>query len=171
MALKDDLQTAFEENLSNGGEISDIAQVITDIYEGAVGDGKDSNGNTWTGINYPSLKSAIIAQLNISFNTSTFLQFTLIEASLIAAWAPAIMSSLKPHPSQSVVTTGLVTISTPVGVPPLVSESDGYDNIVDAFYDVFTKHAKTLTFTYIGIARAGSPPPPLVVPVSSFTIK
>jgi len=172
MGLKSDLQSSFEDNLDKGGEIADVAKLIVDNYKDAVEAGTDSLGNKWQGVNYKLIESAIIAQLNLSFATKSYLQFTLIEASLIAAWASATLKlPAIPAPGMSVVNTGSVTISSVVGTTPLVADSSSYDPIVTKFFSMFSKHSKTLTFLYVGIAIAGIPPPPISVPVSSFTIK
>tara|TARA_R110000737_G_scaffold331169_2_gene347279 strand:+ start:1405 stop:1914 length:510 start_codon:yes stop_codon:yes gene_type:complete len=169
MGLKDDLRIAFEENLSSAGEISDVAKLITDTYKSNVEISKDSLGNTWKGINYPAIQKAIEAQLQLSFNTKSFLQFTLIEAGLVAGWTSATIKLVAiPAPGLALVNSGIVVASTPVGTTPLVIESSEYDNIVNKFYNMFTGHAKTLSFNYIGVTLAGNP---LTVPVPILVIK
>tara|TARA_R110000796_G_scaffold192641_6_gene309332 strand:+ start:7436 stop:7954 length:519 start_codon:yes stop_codon:yes gene_type:complete len=172
MGLKDDLRIAFEENLSSAGEISDVAQLITDTYKTSVESSKDLLGNTWSGVNYPVIKKAIEAQLQLSLNTKSFLQFTLIELGLVAGWSSAKLDLVAiPAPGMSIVNSGSVIISTPVGTLPLIIETSEYDNIVNNFYNMFTLHAKTLTFNYIGLALVGIPPPPIAIPVTSLLIK
>ena len=98
--------------------------------------------------------------------------FTPIEASLVACWAPALLKLPATHPGMSLVNLGNVIGSVPVPTPPYppASDSSTMEPIVLAFYNMFTLHAKTLNFLYTGIAIAGVPPPPLVLPVPLFTI-
>jgi len=175
VGLKSDLEQSFKDNLNNSGSIVDVAGLIVDNYKDAVSNGKDSNMNRWSGINYTLIKSAIVAQIKLSESIpGSYMQFTLIEASLIAAWATG---SLKlpaiPTIGMSLVDSGVVTISTPPIPPtlPLFEESADYDNITSALFNVFSGHAKTISFLYNGLAVAGAPPPKISVPVIGFTIK
>ena len=171
MGLKSDIQQSFEDNLADAGEISDVAALIVDNYKTSVEGGFDTNNNKWQGIQFKVIESAIVAQFTLSFNTKSYLQFTLIESALVAAWATATLKlPAIPAPGMSVVNSGIVVVSTPTGTTPLVEASDGYDNIVNKFYDVFTNHSKTLVFNYIGLSTS-SPPVSIVVPSSSFMIK
>ena len=172
MGLKADLEESFIENLEASGEIVDVSALIVANYEDAVKAGTDGNNGKWQGINFPLIEAAIIAQLNLSFATKSYLQFTLIETSLIAAWATATLKlPAIPAPGMSVVNSGVVTISTPVGTLPLTADSADYDAITSKLFSMFSNHAKTLTFMYIGLAVAGTPPPPISVPVLTFSIK
>jgi len=170
MALKEDLTAAFQENLDNNGSVADVAKLVVDAYATAVDAGSDSITNKWSGVLYPVIESAIIAQLQLSFNTKTFLQFTLIEVSLIAAWAPALLQLPAIPPSgMSLVTLGNVAASTPVGTTPLVAPTSSIETVVDKFFNMFVNHAKTISFLYTGVPVV-VPPPAISVPVSSFTI-
>ena len=172
MALRQDLKQSFQDNLDNGGEISDIAKLIVEVYEEAVESGFDSLGNGWKNINYTILQEGIEAQMNLALETASFLQFTLMETALVGAWASATLKiPAIPAPGMSVVNSGIVTSSLPVGTTPLVVATSSLDPITNKFYSMFTRHARTLNFNYIGLATAGTPPPAVTVPVSSFTVK
>jgi len=172
MALKEDIKKAFENNLSKGGSIKDISKSITDAYKKSVELGTDFIGNNWEGITYPAIQQSIESQFNLSYSTRSYLQFNLIEQELIKSWSNASIKLFAiPAPGMSLVTSGVVVYSTPPGTTPLIEASKGYDNIVNKFYDMFTKHSKSLSFMYIGLAITGTPPPPISIPVTTFTIK
>lgn len=171
MALKQDLKSAFEDNLDNGGEIADIAKLITDVYKDAVNAGTDSIGNRISGVNYQVIEKAIVAQFNLSFRTKSYLQFSLIETALVTAWTSARLKlPATPAPGMSVVASNQVVSSTPPGTTPLTSDTNSYDPIVNKFFSMFSKHAKSVTNNYIGTSTS-TPPAPITVPVSGFTIK
>ena len=172
MGLKSDLEQSFKINLEDSGEIADIANLIVGAYESSVNESKDLLGNSWSNVKYSLIEQAIIGAFNLSLKTSTFLIFTPIELSLIAAWSSASLSiPAIPPPGMSLVTSGSVTSSFPVGTLPLIKETDSIDTIVNKFFNMFSRHAKTLIFNYSGLATAGTPPPTIKIPITSFIIK
>ena len=171
MGLKSDLKSAFEDNLDQGGEITDIAKLITSVYKDAVNAGQDTIGNKISGVKFPLIEKAIIAQFNLSFNTKSYLQFSLIETALIGAWAGATVKlPAIPPPGISVVNSGIVSTSLPPGTTPLTSDTDSYDPIVNKFFNMFSRHAKSVLITYVGVPPV-VPPPTIIVPITGFTIK
>lgn len=171
MALKQDLRKSFEDNLKNGGEISDISKLITDSYKKAVTSGMDLLANKWTGINYNIIQKGIEAQFTLSFNTQSNLKFNLIESALVSAWSSALLNiPAIPAPGMSLVISGSVVSSILPGTLPLANYTDNYNNIVNSFFNMFTKHASSLSFLYVG-SSISVPTIPIVIPITSFTIK
>lgn len=170
MGLKSDLQDIFENGVANETTIEDTAAEITAVYEDAVKAGSDSLNNAWQLQLFPAVEQAIIAQFTLAQETKQYLQFTLIELALVASWAPALLKLPATHPAMSQVIIGNVIVSVPPGTPPLTAASDNYDPIVNAFYNMFTLHAKSLNFLYTGLALPTPATPPLALPVPLFTI-
>ena len=180
MPLKQDIEKIFknavnEDNPDSSLTESDIAKEIVKVYKKAVNKGIDQYGNKWKVSSYTALENAIVAQFKLAFTSQSPLQFSLIETALIATWVPALLKlPATPAPGMSIVNSGLVLISTPVGTPPLGKAKEKsaatYDPIVNAFTNMFKNHAKTISFQYIGLAVAGTPPPPIVVPGAGITL-
>lgn len=171
MTLKSDLRNIFINGAKNKNTIEKTAELITNVYEDAVINGRDSIGNNWENINYDILQDAIIAQYKLAFDTNSYLRFSLIETGLISAWTTAtLIIPAIPQQSMSIVNTGKVVSSSLVNTTPLIQTTLGYDNIVNKYYDTFVNHAETLKFLYIGISNAATPAP-ITVSVSSYEIK
>jgi hypothetical protein len=177
MALKSDLEELFSLDYweDREGEADDIIKEIADeavsYYEASVKKGIDQYGNKWNVPSFDLLKTNIETQFKLAMSTLTPMQFTLIETALITTWASATLKlPATPAPGMSVVNSGVVLVSTPVGTPPLPPKSNDPKILAKRFYDMFTKHGKTISYQYIGIAVAGTPPPPIVVPGAGVTL-
>tara|TARA_Y100001937_G_C7130096_1_gene336863 strand:+ start:1308 stop:1826 length:519 start_codon:yes stop_codon:yes gene_type:complete len=171
MGLKTDLESAFNNTLENGGTSDELATAITAAYENACNSGSDIIGNSYKGQSFSLVETSIKAAFAICINAKTIpLNLIPVSASLVACWATASLKLPATHPGFSVVQSGNVTVSIPPPTPPLIGESDNIDPIVNAFFNMFTLHAKSIQFLYSGLALAGSPPPPITIPATIFNI-
>lgn len=168
MPLKQDIEASFQKNLDSGGSIEVISDLLVKDYENAVNAGSNSLGNKSSGVKFDIVKTAIIAQFNLSFTTKSFLQFSLIESALVQAWlgSTKILPAVPP-PGIIAVSSVTAISSTPPGTLPLFKQSSDFDPIVTAFTEMFTKHALSVTYNYIGPNPSGSP---TTVPVPGYTI-
>lgn len=171
MGLKADLKSAFEDTLESGGKIKDLAKAITDSYEDACKAGTDSLNNSYQFQLFPLVAIAIEGAFTLCLNAKTVpLNLMPVSVALVACWTPALLKLPATHPAMSQVIIGNVVVSIPVPVLPIVGESDNTDAIVNAFFNMFTMHAKTLNFLYTGLSLPTPTPVPLALPVPLFTI-
>lgn len=178
MGLKEDLEIAFQDTIDNRLESNDLATAITAAYKDACKSGSDSIGNSYGGQLFPLVETAIKTAFDLCFalgkaGTPASLDLNLVSASLVACWTPALLKLPATHPGFSSVISGNVTVSIPVPVPPIPDpdpENPTTEEIVNAFFNMFTLHAKSIQFLYSGLALAGSPPPPITIPATIFNI-
>jgi hypothetical protein len=169
MDLKKELTKVFDDTLSTNGDIQEVARLLVQLYKKFVESITDVFNNNITGVNYKLIETAIISQFELSFKTKTFLQFSLIDASLVlASKSSTIKFPIKPPVGFSLVNSTVHVSSLPSAVTPLVVATNSTDNIVNKFFQLFTIHAKSMVFSYIGITPNGVP---IAITTTNFQIK
>ena len=161
MDLKKELQKVFENTLKNSGTIESISSDLTNVYKQLNENSIDTYGNKIDGVDYDIIKNGIIAQINLSFNTRTFLSFNLIEGALILGCSKSILVNdaivLIPPPGFASVINASFISGIGALETPLNTLSKTNEIIVNKYFNVFSKHNKNLTFLYNGLAPNGSP--------------
>lgn len=172
MGLQSDIEKAFDENLNAGDDssIENIAKLIADYYKDAIDISKDSFNNYWI-YDTSILENAIKSQFELSLNTETFLQFSLIESALVASWMVATLKLPAIPPSGvSIVNSGIVVSSVPPATTTLDDSEASIEDISKIFADMFINHANSISYQYIGLSTA-APPTPITIPSSGISIE
>lgn len=169
MSLSVNLRKAFNDNLNNKNNLEQSAKSIVDAYKKSVQSSKDILGNSYTGLDFKSLEKSIISSFELSLNTGSPFNFSLIIPGLIKCWSTATVILPAIAPGFSLVTTSSTISSSPTNIPIAPGNTQDLDKIIKSFETFFSSHAKTIVVNYIGLSTS-VPPVPLVLPVTGVIL-